>query len=408
MTEGEATRPAAGVEETPAEFGRRLQSWVEAHLGPDAGAEADDPIAVTQALYDEGFIGITWPTVYGGRGLGAEYQTEFNRVISPYSDRYDSGSVTVGICAATILDYGSEEQKLRYLPRMLRRDDSWTQLLSEPGAGSDLGGVTTRAVRDGDRWILNGQKVWTSGARESQYAIALVRTDPDVPKYAGVSMIVVPLDAPGVDIRPLTQMTGDAHFNEVFLDDVSVPADSLIGRENDGWAVLGRMLFHERMALSAGTVGGLMARDGFSDLLGVAQRRGVDQVPEVRHTLGEVYLQNKLLEYMGVRMRAAAQSGRETGPIGSIGKIGIAKLARLTAEAGILIGGEATIAWSPDDASSRALSQHLLFFPMTGIAGGTTEIQRNVVAERVLGLPRERRADRDVPFRDLPKNAQKS
>ena len=402
-----ATETPMAATETIEEFDRRLREWIRANLDPRAGDPSwtfDDRKRTTQAMYDAGFIGTTWPVAYGGRGLSSDYQTTFNKAVADYEWALLSSAVTVGICAATLLDYGTEEQKARYIRRMLRGDDLWTQLLSEPGAGSDLGGVSTRAVRDGDDWVLNGQKVWTSQAAIAAYSLALVRTDADLPKYAGISMMIVPLEAPGVGVRPLKQMTGESEFNEVFLDDVHVPSENLVGEINDGWAVLTRMLTHERMALSAGTVGKTMAREGFPELLALARARGVDGDPEIRHALGEIYMQRRLLDYMGVRMRRATEAKVPMGPVGSIGKIGVARLARLTAEAGVLIGGKPVTAWRDGDSASAGLARELLHFPMTAIAGGTTEIQKNIVAERVLGLPRERRADRDVPFRQLPTN----
>jgi alkylation response protein AidB-like acyl-CoA dehydrogenase len=287
---------------------------------------------------------------------------------------------------------------------MLRGDDSWTQLLSEPGAGSDLGGISTRAQLDGDEWVVNGQKVWTSAAVGATYGLALVRTDADLTKYAGISTMIIPMDLAGIDVRPLKQMSGDSDFNEVFLDDVRVPRENLLGELNDGWSVLNKMLTHERIALSAGTISSSMVGDDFDTLLGLAKRRGVIERPDVRHLLGEVYLQQKLLDYTGIRMRRALEAKLPMGPVGSIGKIGAARLARLSGEASVLIGGESTIAWRETDTESRKIARGLLRFPIVGIAGGTTEIQKNVVAERVLGLPRERRADRDIPFRDIPKN----
>jgi alkylation response protein AidB-like acyl-CoA dehydrogenase len=289
---------------------------------------------------------------------------------------------------------------------MLRGDEAWAQLLSEPGAGSDLGGVTTRAVRDGADFVVNGQKVWTSAATESDYATALVRTDPSQPKYQGLSMLIVDLSSPGVDIRPLRQMTGDAEFNEVFLDDVRVPVANLMGEYNGGWAVLNRMLFHERMAISAGTAGeGLTAADAFQPLVALARTRGVDKDGAVRSRLADIYIDQQLLDFMGRRMRAAAEAGFDLGPVGSIGKVGTTRFARAAAEASVLIGGPDVLAWEAGDTESERWAHDLLWFPMTGIAGGTTEIQKNVIAERLLGLPREPRADAGLPFNQTSGNS---
>jgi alkylation response protein AidB-like acyl-CoA dehydrogenase len=354
---------------------------------------------VTAALFDAGLLHVTWPAAYGGRGLAPEYQTVFNEESAPFTWALTASLVTVGICAATLLDWGSDEQKRRHLPRMLRGEETWTQLLSEPGAGSDLAGVTTRAVRAGGDFVLTGQKVWTSGALESDYALALVRTDPGLPKHQGLSMLIVDLHAPGVDIRPLRQMSGESRFNEVFLDDVRIPAAALCGGLNDGWRVLNGMLAHERIALSAGTAGGRMDTDTFADLVLLARRHGRDTDPDVRRALADLYIDQRLLDLMGQRMRAAAAAGLSMGPVGSIGKIGIARSARASAEAAMLIGGQSLLAWPDGDAEAERWAHDLLDFPRAAIAGGTTEIQKNTVAERILGLPREPRHDREVPFR---------
>jgi alkylation response protein AidB-like acyl-CoA dehydrogenase len=385
---------------TQAAFREDLRTWfgANADLALAPSFSSQDRKRVTAELFDAGLLHVTWPAMYGGRGLPPEYQTIFNEESAPYAWALASSSVTVGICAATLLDWGSQEQKDRHLRPMLRGDEAWTQLLSEPGAGSDLAGITTRAVRDGDDFVLTGQKVWTSGVLESDYALALARTDPGLPKYLGLSMLIVDLHAPGVDIRPLRQMSGEAHFNEVFLDDVKVPAASLCGNLNDGWRVLNGMLTHERIALSAGTTGGRMDRDSFADLVSLARQRGRDSDPAVRRALADLYIDQRLLDLMGQRMRAAAAAGLSMGPVGSIGKIGIARSARASAETATLIGGQDLLAWPDGDTEAERWTHDLLFFPMTAIAGGTTEIQKNTVAERVLGLPREPRPDRDVPF----------
>jgi alkylation response protein AidB-like acyl-CoA dehydrogenase len=385
-----------------------LREWYRDNVDssdPNAYTEPDRRRA-TAAAYDAGLLHVTWPVAYGGRGWASEYQTVFNQESAAYAWALAKSFVTVGILAATLLDTGTEDQKQRHLPPMLRGDEDWAQLLSEPGAGSDLGGVTTRAERDGEHFVLNGQKVWTSAALTSKYATALVRTDPSQPKYKGLSMLIVDLNTPGVDIRPLRQMTGDSEFNEVFLDDVRVPAANLMGEYNGGWAVLNRMLFHERMAISAGTAGeGLAAADAFAPLTALARRRGVDTDAAVRSRLADVYIEQQLLDFMGRRMRAATEAGKDLGPVGSLGKVGTTRFARACAEASALIGGPDVLAWEPDDTESQHWAHELLWFPMTGIAGGTTEIQKNVIAERLLGLPREPRADAGVPFNETATNS---
>jgi alkylation response protein AidB-like acyl-CoA dehydrogenase len=388
------------------EFRVAVRGWFSAKVKGRAAATYTEPDRkrTTADAYDAGLLHVTWPIEYGGRGLPAEYQTVFNEETTAFGWALTNSSVTVGICAATLLDTGTEDQKRRHLPAMLRGDEAWTQLLSEPGAGSDLGGVTARAERDGDYFVVNGQKVWTSAAGEADYAAALVRTDASVPKYRGLSMVIVDMRSPGIEVRPLRQMTGDAEFNEVFLDDVRVPVANLLGEYNAGWGVLNRMLVHERIALSAGTTGGRLDPNTFDQLVKLARTRGVATDPAVRGRLADIYIEHQLLELMGRRMRAAAAAGLDVGPVGSIGKIGIARSARASAEAAVLIGGPDVLAWEPGDVDSERWAHDLLFFPMTGIAGGTTEIQKNTVAERLLGLPRERQADRDVPFNQTVSN----
>ena len=399
--QGLAADAVDSVVPTLEEFRAATRDWFRANVDSrDPSSFTDeDRRRTSAAAYDAGLLHVTWPVAYGGRGLPSEYQTVSNEETAAYGWALERPLVTVGILAATLLDTGTEEQKQRHIPAMLRGDEAWAQLLSEPGAGSDLGGVTTRAVRDGDDFVVNGQKVWTSAAAESDYATALVRTDPSQPKYQGLSMLIVDLRSPGVDIRPLRQITGESEFNEVFLDDVRVPAANLMGEYNGGWAVLNRMLFHERMAISAGTAGeGLSAADAFTPLLALARKRGVDTDGAVRSRLADIYIDQQLLDFMGRRMRAAIESGLEMGPVGSIGKVGTTRFARACAEASVLIGGPDVLAWEPGDTENERWAHDLLWFPMTGIAGGTTEIQKNVIAERLLGLPREPRADAGLPF----------
>jgi alkylation response protein AidB-like acyl-CoA dehydrogenase len=236
-------------------FRSKVRAWLEENAPRFVGQRADPSVGrdFRRDLWDAGLLGITLDPAYDGQGLGDEYQKVFGEEASRYALPQIGEAVTTGICAPTLLDFGSEEQKKRHIPRMIRGDEVWTQLLSEPGAGSDLAGLQTRATRDGDEYVITGQKVWTSGALESDFALCIARTNPDVPKHQGLSMFIVDLRARGVTIRPLRQITGESHFNEVFLDDVRVPASNLVGRENDGWRALTVMLTHERLALGAGT-----------------------------------------------------------------------------------------------------------------------------------------------------------
>ena len=385
--------PAPRPHEPVAEFRARLRSWLDVNvdLARRPAWTDDDRRQTTAGLFNAGFLGVTWPPDYGGRGLSARYQTVVNEELAPYAWATRNTLVTVGICAPVLARFGTEEQRARHLPRMLRGDELWTQLLSEPGAGSDLASVSTTADRERDTFIVNGQKVWTSSAADADFGLALVRTRRSERYHAGLSMLSVDLSSPGIDIRPLRQMTGDATFNEVFIDDVVVPVTGLVGAEGEGWAVLTAMLKHERIALGAGTTGRRMDSDAFPELLAAAREHGMLENSQVREALVEVYLQQRLLDQTGIRIREAVETGQEIGPVGSIAKVGTARAARCAAETAMLIAGSSGTGWRDEDGFGRRAAEMLLHFPMTSIAGGTTEIQKNIIAERILGLPRERR-----------------
>ncbi len=393
-------------------FGDKARSWLRENAGKYAVGDGPVPPTLSRdlriALWDAGFLGITLDPAYGGQGLTEEHQKVFGEEAARYPLAPTSEVVTTGICAPTLLDHGSEEQKVRHVARMIRGEETWTQLLSEPGAGSDLAGLQMKAVRDGDEFVLDGQKVWTSGALNSDFALCMARTDPDVPKHAGLSMFIVDLRAPGVTIRPLRQMNGDSHFNEVFLDSVRVPVTALVGAENDGWRSLTAMLTHERLALGAGTGAGgggqSWARASSSRFIGLARRRGLHDDPVVRQEIVKVFVAERVLAYMGQKMRDEIAAGIPVGSKGSVAKLATALLARQASNLGMALGGPGAQAWSAEDPAGAALATESLTSPMTAIAGGTSEIQRNTIGERVLGLPKEPQVDRGVPFREILQN----
>jgi alkylation response protein AidB-like acyl-CoA dehydrogenase len=396
---------------TVAEFREKARQWLADNAAAFSGFTPGDAAAgraYRSALWDAGLLGITLDPAYGGQGLTAEHQKAFSEEAATYSLPPIGEAVTTGICAPTLLDYGTEEQKRRHVPRMIRGEEAWTQLLSEPGAGSDLAGLQTRAVRDGEEWVITGQKVWTSGAVESDYALCVARTNADVPKHRGLSMFIVDLKAPGVTIRPLRQMTGDAHFNEVFLDDVHVPAENLVGTEDDGWHALTAMLTHERLALGAGTGAGGSgqgwARSASARYIELARKSGLHEDPIVRQELVKLYVAERVLAFMGQKMRDEIAAGINVGSKGSVAKLATAILARQSASLGMTLVGAASQAWDPADPDGSAYADATNFSPMTAIAGGTSEIQRNTIGERVLGLPKEPQVDRDVPFREILQN----
>ena len=268
----------SSVVEDEVDFRREALAFLEATL-PKKGARTDSTSnGVTRAkefqacLAEAGFAGITWPRRYGGRGLPARFQRIFDSEARAFQLPPRALEIGLGMCGPTILAHGNEEQKLAFIPPLLRGDHVWCELFSEPGAGSDLASVQTRAVRDGDTWVLDGQKVWTSGAQHSDYAACLARTDPGRPKREGITMLIVDMRAPGIAVRPLRQMTGDAHFNEVFLDGVRVPVENAVGETHGGWKVARAMLAFERQALSGmGSGGG--GKGGFNALVASARRR---------------------------------------------------------------------------------------------------------------------------------------
>ncbi|HEY7107237.1 MAG TPA: acyl-CoA dehydrogenase family protein [Acidimicrobiia bacterium] len=392
-------------------FRDKAASWLDQHAD-DFPADPRDPrgTELRIGLWDAGLLGITLDEQYGGQGLTDEHQKVFNEEARRRGVVVPSDSVTVGICAPTLLDFGNKEQITRHVPAMIRGEEAWTQLLSEPGAGSDLAGLQTRAVRDGDEYVINGQKVWTSGAMQSAYALCIARTNADVPKHAGLSMFIVPLgDHPGVTIRPLKQMNGESHFNEVFLDDVRVPTENLVGAENEGWKALTAMLTHERLALGAGTGAGGGSGQGWTGastdrFIAMARDLGVADEPVVRQEIVSVWILERTLALMGQKMRDEIAAGINVGSRGSVAKLGSAILSKRAAGLGVALGGAAAMAWEPGDTEGAALATALTFSPMTAIAGGTSEIQRNTIGERVLGLPREPSVDRDLPFRDILQN----
>ncbi|WP_199589281.1 acyl-CoA dehydrogenase family protein [Blastococcus sp. TF02A-26] len=389
-------------------FRERVREWFAQHVeltGGDGGDRSLEAVGAARrfqaALFDAGLAGLTWPVEYGGQGLTLAHQLAFNEAAEPYAVPTMPLLIGLGMCAPTLLEVGSQEQRDRHLARMLRGDEVWCQLFSEPGAGSDVAGLRTRAVRDGEDWVVNGQKVWTSGAHFSDYGLLLARTDPAVPKHLGLTMFVVDMRAPGVTIRPLRQITGGANFNEVFFDDVHLPGDAVVGEVGRGWQAAVTTLMNERVSIGAGG-GGLGRRLGggeFAALADLARRRGALADPVLRQEIASVFVEERLLELLSARIREDVKAGRTPGPQGSVAKLAGAQLAKHAAEVGLEVLGSA--AWADDDADAERWTTSLLGAPGNAIAGGTPEIMKNILGERVLGLPREPAVDRDVPFKDL-------
>ena len=347
---------------------------------------------------EAGYAAIGLPPAVGGRGFPAEYERAFdeeeNAFVTP--ETTELVKVTTHLVAPTIAAVGTSEQQAELVPPLLSADVLACQLFSEPAAGSDLAGVACRAVRDGDDWVVNGQKVWTSGARFAAYGELLARTDPTVPKHRGITAFLIPLDLPGVDIRPIRQMTGGASFNEVFFTDVRVPDRLRLGAEGDGWRVaLITLAFERDSSGSAHRPGGSVAM-----LVAAARHFGRDSDPLVRAELAQLFIRQRVRDAIGARVDAARRAGQPPGPEASLGKIlWTQDMTHMTDVIGRILG-PALVADS-GQWGTYAWAEHVLGAPGYRIAGGSDEIQRTIIAERVLGLPADIRVDKDVPFAEI-------
>ncbi len=389
------------------DFRTRARAWLEANAPRRRAADEDDEAspatladqkAFQAKLYDAGFAGITWPKEYGGQGLTGLEQIAWSHEARDFD--LPNGAFFIGISMPgnTILEVGSEAQKKRYLPPMLRGEEIWCQLFSEPGAGSDVASLQTSAVRDGEQWVLNGQKVWTSGAQFSDYGAILARTDPTRPKHNGISMFIVDMHAPGVTVRPLKVATGHTPFNEVFFDNVRLPADALIGEENKGWDAAVVMLRHERIAI--GTMGGSRTNPlGYESLRDLAAGLGRTGEASVRRSLAELYARSRGVGLFATLLREEAQAGRMPGARGSVAKLAGSDLGRFAGNVAEDVLGDQLAAYDSDELA--AVATMIIAAPGSAIAGGTSEIQRNIIGERVLGLAKDPGVDRSTPFNQL-------
>jgi alkylation response protein AidB-like acyl-CoA dehydrogenase len=397
-----------------------VRKWLAANWDPDITlAEWRD------RLTGSGWGSPTWPEEWCGRGLppsaAAVVAEEFARVgaVSPPE------GVGMHLAAPTLLEHGSDELKRRFIAETAAGRIIWCQLFSEPSSGSDLAGLTTRAVRDGDHWVVNGQKVWNTSARHADYGLLLARTDPDQPKHRGITYFVLPMKQPGVEVRPLRQMNGHASFNEVFLTDVRVPGDFVVGEVGGGWPVALTTLAHERrLAIQAAAVptdGGRVVREAWEESLHLRepykwypQRAGrVDLAitrakastdPLVRREVARLVGLASAARWTTERAAAARALGRPPGPEGSLGKLASSNIARAAMRAhGMLVGPEAVLAGA-DGPEHGVVAEILLSVPAVSIAGGTDEIQRNIIGERVLGLPKDPSINVTAPFSSLAKN----
>jgi alkylation response protein AidB-like acyl-CoA dehydrogenase len=402
-----ATDTTSTPAETEDEFRTRCQAFLTEHAtgltfevpDPRSAAELEACKVFQQKVADANLAGVTYPSEYGGLGLPKSYDRIWREEYAKHHDMTGQLTISHGMCVPMLAEYGSHEQKAEYLPDAIAGRTVWCQMFSEPGAGSDVASLQTKAELDGEEWTLNGQKVWTTLAHVSDYGIIVARTNPDAPKHAGISMFIVPMDAPGVEIRAIHQIDGGKHFNEIFFTDVRLPATALIGELNAGWRLATAMLMYERVAIGTGSSSGI--KTPTSDfLIKTARSYGKLSDTVTRQELMKIYLEETTKSLVSLRTRAELKAGNTPGPGGSLGKLHGAKIARMSRALMMNLAGPAGAAWD-DAADADRLSQSTLRSFSANIAGGTDEIQKNIIGDRVLGLPRDISVDRDVPFKEL-------
>ena len=354
------------------------------------------------ALSEAGLAGITYSKEYGGAGLTDKQQEIFSEVASGWDSPTSPFSISHGMCLPMLNQFGTHEQKLQFMPDNISGKTIWCQLFSEPGAGSDVASLSTRAVLDGDEWIINGQKVWTSGAHYCDYGIVVARTDPSLPKHRGLTMFIIDMTDSAIDVRPLKQISGGKGFNEIFFTDLRIPVDYQLGELNQGWNLAVSMLMFERVSIGA-SAGGLNA-DRSSDLIKLAQNNGRSNDPLMRQKLADLWIREKIKSFIGQRIRDAVSAGQVPGPEGSIAKLNGALLARTIRDTSIDLVKTPVQAWEKDNSDGNQWAIGCLAAAGISIAGGTDEVQRNIIGERVLGLPKEPDPFKGAAWEDVPRS----
>ncbi len=411
------------IEDTPerAAFRKEIRDWLREAL-PAGWADAiesgdEEKLAKAREGWDflgwsriigkSGFGAPLWPKEYGG--LSGEPWTQ--NIVREELARYRLPTVGVnilgvGLAGPTLIAHGTEEQKARYLQKILTSEEVWCQLFSEPGSGSDLASCGARAVRSDGEWIINGQKVWTSIAQLSQFGMLLARTDPDNTKHEGLSYFIVNMRSPGIDIRPLRQITGSAEFNEVYFTDVRIPAENIVGTEGDGWRVARTTLMNERVALSG------LSLDATSFMGGTRKDPWgmfVDSIPDKgdavnRQFIAQAYIEKEVKEITQFRANAARMRGEQPGPEGAVTKVYNAEMNKWRSNEVMNVNGPAAIAWDKGDTGAENRAHAFLRARANSIEGGTSEILRTQMGERILGLPREPEVDRGIPWKDIKRS----
>jgi alkylation response protein AidB-like acyl-CoA dehydrogenase len=401
------------------EFRAGARAWIQANLEPKrtkAQRELDaDQVreriagarALQRRLFDAGYAGLTYPAEYGGRGLTAAHERAWREEAAGHvlPELGVAGGVTFGPIGRSLLAHATPEFLQRHIPKILSGEEIWCQFYSEPEAGSDLAGIRTRAVRDGDHWMLNGSKIWSSGAYYADWAMCLARTDWDAPKHRGLTWFAVPTDAPGVTVRQITQINGDAEFCEEFLDEVIVTDDDLIGEVNHGWSVTQTMLVYERGAgESNSTV--LEPRQLAPDLVELAGRVGRTDDAIARQAIARAHINDYAQYHLGRRIAARLRaSATPDAAVAAYSKLAAGTFTPIRARLALEIGGADALTWATGDTTAEQPAIDFLNGRQIAIAAGTNEMQRNGIGERVLGLPREPSFDSTKPFNEVLRNS---
>ena len=417
-----ATTAPTGRPEDLDAYRQRLRAWLADNMprlepGVDWNPIRDDDDRASRArelqrrLYEGGFAGICYPVEYGGQGLPIEYQRVFDEESEGYELPMLFSVPTLSICGPTVLEFGTEEQKRRYIPAFIRGDELWVQFMSEPSGGSDMAGALTRATRDGDVFVLNGSKIWSTYAYRSDYALCLARTNWDVPKHRGLTMFIVPIHHPGITVNQIKMVDGREEFCEEFFDDAVIPAENVLGEVEDGWTVATRLLFHERAAVGGAspyTSGrmpgrGAAARD---ELVELAKAGGRANDPLVRRLVGQAEALSIVHRQLVDRVRTGLETGHFPGPGGSLVRLYAGMAAVERASIALEIAGDDALAWDGDGDGKHGIDY--VRRQESCLGGGSTEMARNIISERLLGMPREYAADRDVAFREVRRNTTRS
>ena len=407
-------------DDTPQEaaFRKQARQWIEANAPKELEAELSqsslgriklksaDIVEVAKAWQKKkaegGWVCLHWPKEYGGRGASPVERVIFQQEEGVYGKLTSPFQIGEGMCGPTLMAYGSEADKRRYLPKLASGEEIWCQLFSEPSAGSDVAGLRTRAEPDGDHWVINGQKIWTSGAHYSDYGILITRTDPHVPKHKGLTMFFIDMKAKGVEVKPIKQANGMQDFNEVFFTDLRISDSQRLGAVGDGWNVSLTTLMNERMSI------GSRLATGFAELFEFCTNFMTEEGPAVddratRSRLAQWAVKDSGLKYTSYRAISALSKGERPGPENSIGKLVAGVMLQDIATYAMDLQGANGVLTDPESTEAAGQFQAMLMSsPSMRIAGGTDEILRNIIAERVLGLPADIRVDKDVPFNKIP------